>query len=110
MGGRRRLGHSLVSSGPSAAAASPVESTPTLGPGLLEPVYVLVLAYELEHRRLLAMCQHLVLLVDHGVHIEVGFRAGRPSRRGNKRLGMLINLKVALIKDGITRVANGLAE
>ena len=50
----------------------------TLGPGLLEPVYVLVLAYELERRRLLTMRRHLVPLGYHGVHIEVGFRAGPP--------------------------------
>jgi hypothetical protein len=31
-------------------------------------------------------------------------------RPANKRLGLQINFKVALIKDGITRVANGLAE
>jgi hypothetical protein len=30
--------------------------------------------------------------------------------RASKRLGLLINFKVALIKDTITRVANGLAE
>ena len=46
--------------------------------GLLEPVYVLVLAYELERRRLLTMRRHLVPLGYHGVHIEVGFRAGPP--------------------------------
>jgi hypothetical protein len=60
------------------------------------------------------MRQHLVP-VYHGVHIEVGFRAGLPSAASltmlaNKRLGLLINSRVALIKDGITRVANGLAD
>ena len=31
-------------------------------------------------------------------------------RPANKRLGLLINFNVALIKDGITRIANGLPE
>jgi hypothetical protein len=31
-------------------------------------------------------------------------------RLADKRLGLLINFHVALIKDGITRIANGLQE
>jgi GxxExxY protein len=31
-------------------------------------------------------------------------------RRADKRLGLSINFNVALIKDGITRIVNGLAE
>ena len=31
-------------------------------------------------------------------------------RLTNKRLGLLINFNVALIKDGITRIANGLPD
>jgi PD-(D/E)XK nuclease superfamily len=31
-------------------------------------------------------------------------------RLANKRLGLLINFNVVLIKDGITRVVNGLEE
>ena len=31
-------------------------------------------------------------------------------RLANKRLGLLVNFNVVLIKDGITRVANGLPE
>jgi GxxExxY protein len=108
----------------------------TLGPGLLESVYESVLAYELEHRGLLTTSQQPVPLVYHGVHIEVGFRADlivedlviveiksvevvapvhkkqllSHLRLANKRLGLLINFNVALIKDGITRIANGLPE
>jgi GxxExxY protein len=108
----------------------------TLGPGLLESVYESVLAYELEHRGLLTTRQQPVPLVYHGVHIEVGFRADlivedlviveiksvevvapvhkkqllSHLRLANKRLGLLINFNVALIKDGITRIANGLPE
>jgi hypothetical protein len=76
----------------------------TLEPGLLESVYESVLASELEHRGLLTIRQHLVPLVYHGVHIEVGFRAGRPSAASQQAfLGIPIDLKVALIKDGIMR-------
>ena len=38
----------------------------------------MVLAYELEHRRLLTMRQHLVRLAYHGVPIEVGFSGRSP--------------------------------
>lgn len=31
-------------------------------------------------------------------------------RLANKRLGLLINFNVALVKDGITRIVNGLPE
>ena len=108
----------------------------TLGPGLLESVYESVLAYELEHRGLLTTRQQPVALVYYGVRIEVGFRADlivedlviveiqsvevvapvhnkqllTHLRLANKRLGLLINFNVALIKDGITRIANGLPE
>jgi GxxExxY protein len=87
-------------------------------------------------RLLLATRQQPIPLVYHGVHIEVGFRADliveelviveiksvevvapvhkkqllTHLRLANKRLGLLINFNVALIKDGITRVANGLSE
>ena len=102
----------------------------------MESVYESVLAYELEHRGLLTTRQQPVPLMYHGVHIEVGFRADlivedlviveiksvevvapvhqkRPLthlRLANQRLGLLINFNVALIKDGITRIANGLPE
>ena len=107
-----------------------------LGPGLLESVYESVLAYELEQRGLLTTRQQPVPLVYRGVHIEVGFRADlivenlviveiksvevvapvhkkqllTHLRLADKRLSLLINFNVALIKDGITRVVNGLPE
>ena len=75
-------------------------------------------------------------LVHHGVHIEVGFRPDlivedpviveiksvevvapvhkrqllTHLRLADKRLGLLINFNVALIKDGIMRIANGLPD
>ena len=107
-----------------------------LGPGLLESVYEAVLAYELERRGLQAIRQQAIPVVWQGTRIEVGFRADlviedlvivevkaleaiAPVHRkqlltylrlAGKRLGLLINFNVALIKDGITRIANGMPE
>lgn len=106
----------------------------TLGPGLLESVYEVVLAYELEKRGLRVKRQQAVPVVYGGIEIAVGFRADlvveeqviveiksveavapvyqkqllTHLRLTGKRLGLLINFNVALIKDGITRIANGL--
>ena len=100
----------------------------SLGPGLLESAYEAVLAYELEKRGLRTARQQPVPIVCQGTRIEVGFRADliveiksveaiapvhkkqllTHLRLADKRLGLLIN--VALIKDGITRIVNGLEE
>ena len=108
----------------------------TLGPGLLESVYEAVLAFELEGRGLRVERQQAVPIVNRGTRMEVGFRADlmvedqviveiksvdavaplhkkqllTHLRLANKRLGLLINFNVALIKDGITRIANGLPD
>ena len=62
-----------------------------LGPGLLESVFKAALAYELEKRRSASL-------------------ASKASRWSTKRLGLLINFNVVLIKNGITRIVNGLKE
>jgi len=108
----------------------------TLGPGLLESVYHTVLAYELNRRELRATSQQPIPVVYEGVRIDVGFRADlivedkviveiksvealAPLHRkqlltylrlADKRLGLLINFHVPLIKDGITRIVNGLED
>jgi GxxExxY protein len=108
----------------------------TLGPGLLESVYQAVMAQELTRRGLHAERQLGLPVVWENVHLEAGFRvdlivenkviveiksveAIAPVHRkqlltylrlANKRLGILINFDVDLIKDGIARVVNGLAE
>jgi GxxExxY protein len=108
----------------------------TLGPGLLETVYGLTLAWELEKRGLRVARQPEIPVVYQGTRIEAGFRADlivedkvivevksiealapvhkkqllTYLRLANKRLGLLINFNVALIKDGITRIANGLPD
>jgi GxxExxY protein len=108
----------------------------TLGPGLLESVYDTVLAYELGRKNLRVIRQQSIPVVYQDVRIETGFRADlivedkvivevksvenlapvhkkqllTYLRLANKRLGLLINFHVPLIKDGIRRVVNGLEE
>ncbi|HXM48219.1 MAG TPA: GxxExxY protein [Pyrinomonadaceae bacterium] len=105
-----------------------------LGPGLLESVYETTLAYELARRGLQLRRQQAMPVVYESVQMDVGFRADlivegkviveiksidaiAPVHRKqlltylrltDKRLGLLINFNVELIKDGITRVVNNL--
>jgi GxxExxY protein len=107
-----------------------------LGPGLLESVYEAVLASELQKRGLNVARQQVIPIVYEGTRFEMGFRADLVVqdcviveiksiaeitalhkkqlltylRLADKRLGLLINFNVALIKDGITRIVNGLQE
>lgn len=106
----------------------------TLGPGLLESVYETVLSYELTRRGLHVVRQQAIPIVYENVRMEEGFRAdlivedkviveiksvealapvhGKQLltylKLADKRLGLLINFNVALIKDGIRRVVNEL--
>jgi GxxExxY protein len=108
----------------------------SLGPGLLESVYEAALAYELEKRGLRITRQQAIPVIYETVHILTGFHADlvvedkviveikalesiAPVHKkqlltylklADKRLGLLINFNVALIKDGITRIVNGLQE
>lgn len=107
-----------------------------LGPGLLESVYEVALAYELEKRDLRVVRQRPIPIVYENTRIELGFRselivedrviveiksveAVAPVhqkqllthlRLADKRLGRLLNFNVALIKEGITRIANGMPD
>jgi len=109
-----------------------------LGPGLLESVYEAVLASELQKRGLRLARQQPIPIVYEGTRFEMGFRADlvsrtksssklSPSRRlrpctrnsfsptcylrlADKRLGLLINFNVVMIRNGITRIVNGLEE
>ena len=102
----------------------------------MESVYEAVLFHDLTRRGLSVARQQSIPLLYDGVRIEVGFRADlivaekviveiksvealAPVHRKQlltylkltgKHLGLLINFDVALIKDGITRVVNGLKE
>src|SRR5438132_10751060 len=108
----------------------------TYGPGLLESVYETIMAYELRKRGLGVHRQQAIPVVHEEIRMELGFRAdliveGKVVieiksieavapvhkkqlltylRLKDKRLGLLINFNVELIKNGITRVVNGLAE
>ena len=108
----------------------------TLGPGLLESVYQAALDYELQKRGLriaqqvglpvhyeevkLELGFRVDLIVDEKVIIEIkSIEAFAPVHRKqlltylrlmDLRLGLLINFNVELIKDGIQRVVNRLAE
>jgi GxxExxY protein len=108
----------------------------TLGPGLLESVYESVLAFELDKHSLKVERQKPVPVVYENIRLEEGFRADllvsdkvivelksveevapvhkkqllTYLRLADKRLGLLINFGVARIKDGITRIVNGLPE
>ena len=107
-----------------------------LGPGLLESVYEVVLARELVKRGLRVERQLPVKILYDGVMFDEGFRMDllvegvvlvelksveqiAPVHKkqlltylklADKRLGLLINFNVALIKDGITRIVNALKE
>jgi GxxExxY protein len=107
-----------------------------LGPGLLEMVYEVVLAGELQHRGLRVERQVPVPLVYRGLRFEEGFRAdiiveGKVIlevksleqlsnvhakqvltylRLKGLKLGFLLNFGASLMKDGIERIVNGLPE
>jgi GxxExxY protein len=107
-----------------------------LGPGLLESVYQAALAYELEKRGLRISREQAIPVVYESVQIQAGFHADliveglvivemkaieliapvhkkqllTYLRLADKRLGLLINFNVPLIKQGITRIVNGLKE
>ncbi len=108
----------------------------TLGPGLLESVYEVALAYELTQRGLQVERQVSIPVKYGPITFEVGFRAdllvegkvivelksaeaNQPVhkkqlithlRLADKRLGLVINFGQERIKDGITRLVNGLPE
>jgi len=107
-----------------------------LGPGLLESVYEIVLAHELNRKGFHIERQKPVTIEYDGLKFDEGFRAdmivnGKVIlelksietvlpvhkkqlltylRLTNLKLGLLINFGSALIKDGISRIVNGLEE
>jgi GxxExxY protein len=104
----------------------------SLGPGLLESVYEAVLAYELRERGHHVQTQVPIPVVWNDVRLEAGFRADlivdhlviveiksvealapvhakqviTYLRLADKRLGLLINFNVDLLKDGVHRIVN----
>ena len=107
-----------------------------LGPGLLESAYQVVLCHELCKRGLQIETEVPIPVKYDGEVLEVGFRADilvenmvivelksveliQPVhakqlrtylRLADKRLGLLINFNVELIKKGIMRVVNGMPD
>jgi GxxExxY protein len=105
-----------------------------VGPGLLESAYELCLAHELARRGLTVRKQVSVPISYHDLTIENGYRidmlindcvvvelkaieAVLPVHRGQLlsylrlgkfKLGYLLNFNVAHMRDGITRMVNGL--
>ncbi len=108
----------------------------TLGPGLLESVYEVVLAHELRSRGLAVERQVVVPICYEGILFEEGFRldllvekkviveiksvekvSGAHKKQlltylrlTSCKLGLLINFNEEVIRTGITRVVNGLEE
>jgi len=108
----------------------------SLGPGLLESVYEIILAHELKRRGLNVDRQVPVPVVYDNIKLDEGFRADLVVedkvilelksvekvipvhkkqlltylRLADKRLGLLINFGSELMRDGISRVVNGLKE
>lgn len=104
-----------------------------LCPGLLETVYEVVLAYELEKRKLSVDRQMAIPIEYQGIKFEEGFRADiivekkvilelksvESVTKAHKKqvltylkltdlkLGYLLNFGESLMKDGISRIING---
>ena len=107
-----------------------------LGPGLLETVYEVALAYELQQRGLKAERQVPIPIKYRGIRFEEGFRADifvedriivelksaekttaahrkqiqTYVKLAERKLGYLLNFGEAVMKEGITRAVNGLEE
>ena len=120
------VGHAII------GAAVKIHSA--LGPGLLESAYELCLVYELEKLRLRVRRQvpipiryedlsvdngyRIDLLVDERVVVELKtIEQVLPVHRGQLlsylrlggfKLGYLLNFNVPLMRDGVTRLVNGL--
>ena len=106
------------------------------GPGLLESAYQALMVYELRRRGLKVEAEKPIPLQHEGAIIDVAYRADLVVedkvivelksveevakvhkkqlktylKLADKRLGLLINFGAALIKDGVSRVANGMPE
>jgi GxxExxY protein len=108
----------------------------TYGPGLLESVYEKIMAYALQKRGICVRRQQGIPVIHETIEMDLEFRADlivedkvvveiksietiapvhkkqflTYLRLTDKRLGLLINFNVELIKNGISRVVNQLPE
>jgi GxxExxY protein len=107
-----------------------------LGPGLLESVYEIALAYELRQRGFLVERQIPATVQYRGIKFEEGYRLDLVVtdlvivevksieavtaihrkqiltylRLTSRPLGLILNFNVNLMKDGISRIANGIED
>lgn len=107
-----------------------------LGPGLLESVYTIILAHELRKKGLNVEKEVAIPVKWDRIEMEIGFRADlivenmvivelksvekvaavakkvllTYLRLADKRLGLMLNFGEELLKDGVSRVVNGLQE
>ncbi len=107
-----------------------------LGPGLLESVYEVILAYELEKKGLIVQRQEPINIIYEGIQFDEAFRAdllvndmvlvelksieliNNAHRKqlqtylklSGKKLGYLLNFGAPLMKEGIVRAVNDLPE
>jgi len=107
-----------------------------LGPGLLETVYEVLMAHELQQRGLKVKRQVAIPIVYHGIQFDEGFRADiiveekvilelksvESTTKAHKKqvltylrltgmkLGYLLNFGEALMRGGISRILNGHVE
>ncbi|MDP8238282.1 MAG: GxxExxY protein [Candidatus Hatepunaea meridiana] len=111
---------------------SAIEVQRTLGPGLLESAYEACLKYELEKRGLKVQSQVGLPVHYDEIRLDIGYKIDLPVedsvivelksiqklapiheaqllsylKLSNKRLGLLINFNVKLLKEGIKRIVN----
>ena len=105
-----------------------------LGPGLLESVYEAALVYDLKKLGIIVSCQVDIPVIYEEIKMDLGFRPDvivdnkviveiksvenvMPVHKKQlltylkltkMKLGLLVNFNVELMKNGITRIANGL--
>ncbi len=105
-----------------------------LGPGLLESVYEEIICHELDNHGVKYKRQQGIAVVYNEIKLDIGFRADiivsdkviieiksveqlapvhhkqllTYLKLTNKKLGLLVNFNVNLIKDGIVRIVNNL--
>ncbi|MFN6962605.1 MAG: GxxExxY protein [Pyrinomonadaceae bacterium] len=103
-----------------------------LGPGLLESTYEICLSHELSKKGLRAACQVPLPVVYDGVRLDAGYRVDllvedaviveikaverllpiheaqviSYLKLSGKKVGLLMNFNVKLLRDGIRRLAN----
>ncbi|MBL7889180.1 MAG: GxxExxY protein [Bacteroidia bacterium] len=103
-----------------------------LGPGLLESVYEEIICYELKHRDIKFKRQHGIEVIYNDIKMDIGFRADiivedkviveiksieqlapvhhkqllTYLKLTDKKVGLLVNFNVNLVKNGIVRIVN----